>query len=296
MIRESNKKPFGGYNTGADMWRDTVSKYGIEEAATICGNYLDMNLKCKQSEDEKNFTRELLCAMYEATANTADPLKTMYPYTFEEAEKRQESSYYHMNRDMNQACGQAISKAVNDSCYEVNFYNLEHAAWIVLLKYGFNRVSAVLAHQIQKHNYDGRYSRVNKQWAQNFIIPYKAFDSSLVNAHACLIDGFTDYVRKLYTDMGAGQYALPGHAEYGEAVHGYELTRAVMVDDDTGYALAHNPDAVAPYVCWQFKVRDGERHYNWGVYGSRQTAIDSFNARVFIHADAEFDNDNEGGK
>jgi len=101
---------------------------------------------------------------------------------------------------------------------------------------------------------------------------------------------------KLFSDMDAERYALPGHEEHGEVVRGYEIYRMVMVGNDTGYVLAHNPNAVEPYVCWQFMVRDGERHYNWGVYGSEQTATDSYNARVFIHADAENDNKNEGRK
>ena len=280
-------KPFSGYNSGADMWRDSILSYGIDEVVTICENYLDMNLKCRNSEDEKDFCRDLFIAMYETVINKSNPIRIMYPYPFEEAYKRWESAYFTKSRDMNHACSQDIAKAANDSCYETNFYNLENAAWKVLLKYGFNRVGAVLAHQIQKSRSDGRYSRVNKEWAQRFIIPDKAFDTSFINAHTILVDGIADYVRKLYTNMDAGQYALPGHEEHGESVHGYEVYRAVMVDDDTGFAIARNPEAIEAYVCWQFKVRDGERHYNWGVYGSEQTAMDSFNARVFIHADDE---------
>ncbi len=28
------------YKTGADFWRDTAAKYGLEEADGICGRYL----------------------------------------------------------------------------------------------------------------------------------------------------------------------------------------------------------------------------------------------------------------
>ena len=288
-------KPFSKYNNGEEMWRDTFLRYGTKEATNVCGNYLEMNLKREQSENEKDFSRELFSAMYGATAHKPNPIKIVYPYTLEEADRRCESSYYHMNRSMNKECSRAITKTRNDSCYEPNFYNLENAAWIVLIKYGFNRVCAVLAHQIQKHEHDGRYSQVNKKWAKDFIILEKAFDSSFMNTHATVLDGFTDYVRKLYISMGADRYTLPGYEERGEVIQGFKVYRAVMVEYDTGYAIAHNPNAVEPYVCWQFKVRDnGERHYNWGVYGSEQVAIDSFNARVFIHAGDESNTQNKG--
>ncbi len=282
------------YNTGADMWRENVIKYGFDEALTICGNYLEMNLKRSHSDDEKNFSRELFKAMYEATANNVASIKIVYPFTFEIAHERWEASYYHISRGMNEKCSRDITKSINDSCYEPNFYNLENAAWKMLLKYGFNRVCSVLAYQIGEHKSDGRYSQANKKWAQGFIIPDKAFDNSFMNAHATLVDGFTDYVRKLYAEMNAEQYALPGYEEHGEVVNGYEIYRAIMVNDDTGFAIAHNPNSVDSYVCWQFKVCDGKRQYNWGVYGSEQAVIDSFNARVFVNAEAENDNKNEG--
>jgi hypothetical protein len=56
-----------------------------------------------------------------------------------------------------------------------------------------------------------------------------------------------------------------------------------MVSENEGYAIGHNSNAVNPYVCWQFMLRDSERHYNWGLYGSEQDAIDKFNARLFIY-------------
>ena len=55
-----------------------------------------------------------------------------------------------------------------------------------------------------------------------------------------------------------------------------------MIDDVQGYAIGHNPDDVSPFVCWQFYIRDGERSYTWGTYGSEQVAVDNYNARVFV--------------
>jgi len=103
-----------------------------------------------------------------------------------------------------------------------------------------------------------------------------------------LINSFCNHIRELCDDFNAEQFMLPGSKEHGEFVEGYEIMQAITTSTDgngflTGYAIGHNAKAVSPWVCWQFAVRDGERHYNWGVYSEdRQTVIDAYNARVFV--------------
>jgi len=280
---DSNNKPFNGYASGADAWCDNATSYGIDEAIIISRNYLNMNLKRKHSDDERQHCRELFAAMYEATANTLVPAKIVYPYDFKTANNRFETSYYHKNRDMNQACACAIDKAINACRYETNYYNLELAAMYVICEYGFERVNAVLAHQIQKHEYDGRYSHANKKWAKGFTLHENTH--VFLNAHAVLIDSFTTHARKLYEVMGAERFALYGREGHGESEpkNGYEIIRSIMIDDNQGYVVAHNPDACDSFVCWKLSISDeGERRYDWGIYGEKQDAIDGFNARLFV--------------
>jgi len=279
----SNNKPFSGYDSGADAWRDNAINYGIDEAIIIIRNYLDLNLKREHSDDEKKHCRELFMAMYEATADRIIPTKIVYPYDFKTANDRFEISYYHKNRDFNQDCARAIDEAISTSCYETNFYNLELAAICVISLHGFERVNAVLAHQIQKHKNDGRYSEANKKWAQGFIIQEQTH--TFLRSHAVLIDSFATCVRKLYADMGAERFALHGREEHGEfePVNGYEIIRSIMIDKKEGYVIAHNPDAVSPYVCWKLSISDdGEPRYDWGIYGDWQYATDGYNARLFV--------------
>ena len=66
-------KPFSGYDSGADAWRDNAVSYGIDEAIIITRNYLDMNLKREHSDDERQHCRELFAAMYETTADRIAP-------------------------------------------------------------------------------------------------------------------------------------------------------------------------------------------------------------------------------
>ena len=268
------------YNSGYDFWRDNLLKYGIDEAAGICGRYLDMQVKSELPEIERQFCLEAFRAMYDATASKIIPEKLVYSYDFEKANERAETSYFHKNQSMNRECARAINEAITASNYKVNHYNLEFAAISVIVKHGFERVNVVLAHQIQKHEYDGRYSSANKKWARDFVIPDHS--CAFLNSHATLIEDFTSYVRKFYADFEADRFALPGQEEHGEDVHGYTITRSIMIDSNQGYAIGHNPNAVSPYVCWQFYVRDGERSYNWGIYGSEKAAVEGYKSRLFV--------------
>jgi len=280
---ESTSKPFSGYDTGYDFWRDNAVSYGIDEAIIISRNYLDLNLKREHSSDERQFCREIFMAMYEATSNTIIPANIVYPYDFDAAKDRWETSYYHKNRDFNQDCAHAIDQAISASCFRTNYYNLELAAMTVISKHGFQRVNAVMAHQIKKHKSDGRYSTANKRWAQDYIIQEETH--TYLNSHAILIEDFTTYARKLYEALDADRFALHGREEHGESepVNDYKIIRSIMIDNEQGYVIAHNPYAVSPYVCWKLSVSaDGERRYDWGIYGDEQDAIDSYNARIFV--------------
>jgi hypothetical protein len=271
------------YETGAEFWRDTTSKYGLEEAAGICGRYLSMQVKT-DSDEERQFCRELFIAMMEDTAGRADPGKLVYPFPFEKADERKEVSFYHENRDLNAYCAQAIDSEINASCFETYRYNLELAAMSVIQEYGFPRVNAVLAHNLQRHESDGRYSRDNKEWAAEFALPGGAFDYAYLKAHPILLEDFTNYTRKLYEAVGAERFTLPGAPEAGQSVQGYEISHSVWFDDKRGFAIGHNPNASAPYVCWQFTANDGRRDFYWGHYRSEEKAAEEdYVARTLIH-------------
>ena len=52
------------YQSGADMWRDYRSQYGVTEALGICNRYLDLQVRTTDPE-ELRFCRELYAAMRE---------------------------------------------------------------------------------------------------------------------------------------------------------------------------------------------------------------------------------------
>ncbi|MDR2088527.1 MAG: DUF3849 domain-containing protein [Clostridiales Family XIII bacterium] len=211
-------------------------------------------------------------------------MRLVYPHSFEDANNRLETSYFHASRERNGECSRDIDAAIDGSCYERYRYNLDLAAMKVLHEYGFERVQAVLMHNIYTHEYDGRYSDSNKQWAQGFHLPEGAFQSAYMNAHPILLEDFTKRTRELYEELGAERFALPGREESGAIVRGYEITRSVFFDDRRGFAIGHNPDAPSPFVCWRFTTENGKRDFYWGTYaGDLKGAADNYTARVIVH-------------
>jgi len=272
------------YGTGADFLRQRASTHGIKDALEIGLRYLDTQLRQELPQEEKQFCRELFAAMYEATAERADPAKLVYPYDFQTADERAEGSHYHDSRKRNDACAEAIDEAIHASCHKLYYYNLDIAAMKAVLDHGFPRVNAVLAYTFRDRAYDGRFSSSNKQWGQGFSIPENAIKSAVLNAHPVLIDAFASQARKLYDEVGAERFALPGRPESGEAVQGYEIVRAVQFDNDRGFAIGLNPHAVNQFVCWQFTTENGSRDVYWGTYSDEFIDVAlNYTARVLVH-------------
>ena len=67
-----------------------------------------------------------------------------------------------------------------------------------------------------------------------------------------------------------------------DVVHGYEIKKSVVFDNNRGFALAENPNAVQPFVTWIFTEDEhGKRDYDWGHYTTdRDKAERDFEVRV----------------
>ncbi|MDL2233180.1 DUF3849 domain-containing protein [Ruminococcaceae bacterium OttesenSCG-928-L11] len=113
------------------------------------------------------------------------------PYAREHGELDQ----YRDDVKLNTECRDAIHDAINESRYDSNFYKMKDAAKQVLDTYGAERVELILAKVVQGADWDGRYSRQNKEWAKGFEIPQSMKDI-YSNTHPCLLDGFLDKVRE----------------------------------------------------------------------------------------------------
>jgi hypothetical protein len=271
------------FDTGSDFWIDTVRQHGLQEATGIGQRYLEMQIGDKD-ESEERFCQELFAALAEAVFSKADPGRIVYPYDFTTANNRSEQKFYHDSRILNNECAEAIDAAINKSNYKPMFYNLRAAVRVAVSKYGFERANCVVARMIQLHEYDGRYSSHNKQWAQTFSVPDKAYSGAILNAHPMLIDGFTSYLQELYKELNAERFALPGRPESGEMADYYEIIQSIHFSDQRGFAIGSNPEAVDEYAVWQFTTENGARSFYWeSKYDSRDDAAKNYSVRVGNH-------------
>ena len=77
-------------------------------------------------------------------------------------------------------------------------YLSHDAAKGVIETYGMERVSMVLSNTIQLQDWDGRYSRRNKEWAKTIPNdnPETVRCGYVLNSHPAVLDGFIDLVRE----------------------------------------------------------------------------------------------------
>jgi hypothetical protein len=151
----------------------------------------------------------------------------------------------------------------------------------VVSEYGFERANLVLAKTVQSHDWDARYSSANKKWAADVHVPERAFDSASLNAHPVLIDDFVMYAREMYKELDAERFALPGRPESGAAVQNYAILRSIQFNNDRGFAIGRNPEAVSEFATWQFTTENGKREFYWGHYAdTMEAAAQNFAVRV----------------
>jgi len=72
------------------------------------------------------------------------------------------------------------------------------------------------------------------------------------------------------------------HPAGNERVHGYEIKRSIVFENDRGFALAENPNAPQPFVTWMFtEGENGKREFYWGHYTtSGEAATRDYDFRI----------------
>ena len=64
-------------------------------------------------------------------------------------------------------------------------------------------------------------------------------------------------------------------------VKGYEIKLAISFENDRGFALGENPQAVQPFATWQFtEDTSGRLDYYWGHYTTDKAATRDYENRV----------------
>ena len=120
----------------------------------------------------------------------------IYPHSAAYAKEHGELEQYRASNNANLRCKEAIEAAVRE--HFDGMYLSHDAARGVIQTYGMDRVMLVLANTVQLQDWDGRYSRRNKEWAKT--IPNYNSDTVrrgyALNSHPAVLDGFIDLVRE----------------------------------------------------------------------------------------------------
>ena len=112
------------------------------------------------------------------------------------AYRHPELEQYRASNNANLQCKESIEAAVRE--HFDGMYLSHDAAKGVIETYGMERVAMVLANTVQLQDWDGRYSRRNKEWAKTIPNenPETVRCGYVLNSHPAVLDGFIDLVRE----------------------------------------------------------------------------------------------------
>ena len=122
----------------------------------------------------------------------------IYLIPFEEAVSTGEVKLYHASMAVNMDCARAIDKAIADFYKGEYIYDLKSAVQSVITEYGAERTKFVTAVHLRRSDFDGRFSKENKNWAKTLnITHFEEFKFIHMKTHSSILDGFTDRLRKI---------------------------------------------------------------------------------------------------
>ena len=159
----------------------------------------------------------------------------LYPYSAQEAKKRNQLPMWRESYHANVACRNAIEETIRQN---FNGMNLKKGCLEpVLAEYGYKRTEWVLATTLQELSWDGRFSRANKQWAARRYIPQDERHNAeiTVRSHPAVLDGFVSLYRKAVQALNlfGAEHCVGDRAE----------------QDFTGKVLVLSPDTLKE-SCW----------------------------------------------
>lgn len=127
----------------------------------------------------------------------------VYENSREDARELGEIELWRESKKLNAECARAIEQAIRENFD--GMYLADGSEQPVIQKYSFDRVMWVLAATMKYKDYDGRFSRANREWGASVIprwLSKEEFDGYICNAHPAVLDGFIREVRKAYDALG----------------------------------------------------------------------------------------------
>ena len=186
----------------------------------------------------------------------------LYPYSAQEAKKRNQLSMWRESYHVNVACRNAIEETIRQNFDGMHLK--KDCLEPVLAEYGYKRTEWVLATTLQELSWDGRFSRANKQWAARRYIPQDERHNAeiTVRSHPAILDGFVDLYREAYQKLGlfGSEHCVGDRAE----------------QDYIGKVLVLSPDTLKE-SCWSQENQLWYAHDGFGcsptLLGARCAAL-----------------------
>lgn len=189
----------------------------------------------------------------------------IYRETASYARDQGELDLFRLSHKTNMECKAAIEAAVRE-----NFDGMHlnaNAVKPVLEEYGAERVGYVLTNTIQQKEWDGRFSKSNKEWAaetvatENTVIGEDRNLSLVVESHPAVLDGFVDLFRQELMERNIELVA--GH----EVMEEQETELAFQIGDR--YLMIHETDGGYDYSVMGLDYRE----IDGGVYDNPDIGI-----------------------
>lgn len=120
----------------------------------------------------------------------------LYRHPASYARAHREREQYRASLRANIACKDTIEAAIRDSFDGMRLS--EDAVRRTLAAHGPERTAFVLANTVQMKDWDGRFSRANKEWASQITVSDSEEQRSryTVESHPAVLDGFITEIRK----------------------------------------------------------------------------------------------------
>ncbi len=127
-------------------------------------------------------------------------MKHLYRNSLSEAKRNNEINEYKESINENIRCRDFLDGQIKEKFD--GMYLPDECAENAVNEFGYDRTMWVIANTILEREGDGRFHRVNREWAKNLHIPNdrRNYEFAL-NSHSCIVDGLADDVRKMYAQL-----------------------------------------------------------------------------------------------
>ena len=165
---------------------------GNDIAARQAAKYNENNASPNVHYYVKEMEPEVALQAIQAREQAFMEKQEVYLYPAAYARERYELPQYRASNRLNSECAKAIEEAVREN-WDGSRINQTGAQGVIGI-YGEKRVNLVLANTVNRMNYDTRFSRDNRAWADAFPRIQQSIECS-INAHSVKLDSFIDVAR-----------------------------------------------------------------------------------------------------